>query len=70
MTIVIDEEDLKEYIRLYRTAQNTPVILVQGVDVSAAAWAAHREFGIKLAKKDVFVYEKNAIDGSGEVIPI
>ena len=57
MTIFLSEEDRKELVELYQTAQTTPVIafsvanMIEGRDWSSLAWNSVREKMDKLGKK-------------------
>ena len=69
--IVITEEERDEYLRLYKYAQEAPVVLLFGVhDVNQEAWNAVRAYGLMLSKKYNYAYETHGINNKGEVIEI
>ena len=74
MTITLSEEDRKELVELYRTAQTTPVIALSTEDMiagrtwSAMAWDRVRDKMEELGKKYGFNPRTSPIDPkTGEV---
>ncbi len=69
--IIITKEELVELKKRQLRAQNTPVILVGGVDVSTKAWNHVREYGLMLSQKYGYIYEDWAINTiTGEVVQV
>ena len=70
--IKLSEEDTANLLRLYDKANNAPLIRFSS-DSAGPSELAHEEltnFMKKMAKKYHYDYEKNAISGKGEVVPI
>lgn len=70
MTIKISKEDYDEIQRLYREAQNAPVVKLFGmVDLNKEAWQRVQEYMDMLGKKYGYNPHKNAINSKQEVVP-
>ena len=72
--IKLSELDLGELLRLYKTAEETPVIKftsdLNEKDLATKAWDRVREFQQQLGKEYGYDWEKFAVNAKGEVIAI
>ena len=70
----ISQEDYEKLLELYKSAQTTPMIKFSSdpneKDQATLAYDKVREFQQELGKKYNYDWEKHAINGEGEVIPV
>jgi hypothetical protein len=70
--IKLTEEDTAELLRLYKQANNAPLIRFRS-DLPGPSELAHKaldDFMKAMATKYGYDYTKNAISAKGEVVPI
>ena len=67
--IKITEEEYKKVQELYQKAAETPLMLMNGVDINSEAWRNVRKYMDMLGKKYNYDPAKNTINRNGEVIP-
>lgn len=72
--LTITKAEIEYLLKLYTDAQNTPVIKFSSdpneKDQATLAYDRVREFQQELGKKYNYDWEKHAINGKGEVIPV